>query len=82
MNGSFDIPVYIDGEEVVERPVFTNDVHFVTYITQLTEGRDLALVVAHPHTEEDDVLGAYIGDEKHLPACPYGCDEKSKAKDS
>ena len=69
-----DIPIFIDGEEIVERPTFTDDAAFTAYIIKLSEGRDMILVVDHPHTEDDNVIAVYIGDESYASKCPHGCD--------
>lgn len=68
-----DIPIFIDGEEVVERPRFTNKADFCAYLAKVAEGRDLCVVVAHPHTDDDAVLGVYIG-KGDPPKCACGCD--------
>ncbi len=69
-----DIPIFIDGDEVVERPTFKDVAAFTAYISKISEGRDMILVVEHPHTEDDNVIAVYIGDESYASKCPQGCD--------
>jgi hypothetical protein len=68
-----DVPLYIDGEEVVERPRFKTEKEFADYIVRISEGRDMTIVVDHPHTEDCDVIGVWIGCEATYK-CPKGCD--------
>ena len=75
MKEDMDIPIFIDGEEVVERPRFQTTEEFASYVIKIAEGRDFYLTVKHPHDEDSDVLAAHIGDEVPDTKCPEGCDE-------
>ena len=67
-----DIPIFIEGVELVERPRFENEKEFAAYIAKIMEGRDAIIVLEHPHDEDCNVLGVYIACE--APSCPQGCD--------
>lgn len=68
-----DIPIYIEGDEVVERPRFLIEKDFVDYLCRLSEGRDMSICVEHPHTEDSNIIGVWIGC-KPTYKCPKGCD--------
>lgn len=74
-----DIPIYIDGEEVVERPRFKTEQEFADYIVQISEGRDMVISLEHPHTDDCNVLGVWIGTDSTYK-CPYGCDNANNEK--
>lgn len=72
-----DVPIYIDNEELLERPRFETEDEFAAYIIRIAEGRDMIIVLEHPHADDNNVIGVWIGSEPTYK-CPHGCDEENQ----
>lgn len=69
-----DVPIFIGGEEVIERPEFRSGEDLAAYLSRIAEGRDMCIVTDHPHDDESNVLSIHLG-EGPLPKCSRGCDD-------
>ncbi len=63
-------PIFIEGEELFEKPDFEDTTAFTNYLVRVAEGRDIVLVTEHPHDEDQNILSVYIGTpEEGIPTC-------------
>jgi len=70
------IPIFIDGEEIVERTRLHDGEDFTSYLIRVSEGRGFYVVSAHPHDKSCAVLGIHIGAESPSARCSVeGCGE-------
>lgn len=69
-----DIPIFVEGHELVERPRFADAEELAAYLARIAEGRDFVVNVEHPHDEYCKILSIYIGSESPY-RCPHGCDD-------
>jgi hypothetical protein len=69
-----DIPIFIDDEEIVERPQFEDEEEFFTYLQKISEDRDICMVLEHPHDDECMIIEVHIGEGLPNRKCPVkGC---------